>query len=187
MTKPQRRHYQSYYIQQGDTHIPCTHEECFAPGEPPTPENPYKQRWYYDFEGSIAVRMEHGEKEQTLCRWNASSMKRIERQDEKDKEMLEADRTGVSENGLPFGFEIPCSTDVAKIVERMEFLRILYAALATLSKEYQELWEMVEAGAKRKDIAQHFGITTDGAYYKEKRMYELLYKNEALKNWFEKS
>jgi len=38
-----------------------------------------------------------------------------------------------------------------------------------------------------KDIAQHFGITTDGAYYKEKRMYELLYKNEALKNWFEKS
>ena len=187
MIKPQRRHYQSYYIQQGDTHIPCTHEECFAPGEPPSEVNPYKQCWYYAEDFSQAVRLERSAKGYECYKINASSLKDIERQEEVNKDMVELDRYRESEDGFPFGFEIPCPANVEKTVMRVIELRLLDAALKTVSEEHRKLWDLVIAGKKKKDIAKHYGITVDGVRYRENRLHSHLRSDKALKNWFVKS
>ena len=186
MKNYQRLHYKEYYIQKDGKLIPCTRMECFSPGEPPTLDNPFKQRWYYAEDRSMAVRLERSELGHEWYKANASSLKDIERQDDKNKDLIELDRPSESEGGLPFGFEIPCSTDVEKIVLRIEELRRLSAALETLSDEYRELWDMVIAGKRKKDIAERFGITVDGVRYRENHLHKLLGANKALKNWFEK-
>jgi len=187
MKNPQSRHYKSYFIQKGNDYIPCTHEECFAPGELPTLENPYKQRWYYAEDFSQAVRLERSARGQAWYNANDSSLKRIERQDEQLKDIWELDRPSESEEGLPFGFEIPCSENVEEIVTRIEELRILLSVLETLSAENRELWDMLIAGTKKKDIAEHFGLTTDGVFYREKKLREILGSDKILNAWFEKS
>ena len=186
MKNYQRLHYKEYYIQEGDNHIPCTRAECFAPGEPPTLDNPFKQRWYYAEDRSMTVRLERSEDGQKCYNANESSLKRIERQEEKYKGLMSIDRPLESEDGLPFGFEIPCGMDVEKIVLRIEELRILEDTLGALSGEYQHLWIMVIEKIRKKDIAEHFNINVDQLYQWEKKMRKIIGSNEALKNWFEK-
>ena len=48
MKNYQKFHYRSYYRMRptGET-VECTRQECFAPAETPTADNPFVQRWYY--------------------------------------------------------------------------------------------------------------------------------------------
>jgi len=186
MKNYQKLHYDKYYIQQGDDYVSCTKAECFNSGEPPTSIKPFKQRWYYAEDGSMAVRLERSSNNADVFNANASSIKRMERTRDKEKGMLSYNSSHVSEDGMPCDFEIPCTTNVEDIVMRIEELRLLTAALKKLSDEYRELYEMIIAGIRKKDIAKYFNISVDGVYYREKQLYKFLASDEGLKNWFNK-
>lgn len=74
------KHYNHYYIQtiDGQT-VETTRLECIAPGENPTAENPYKQRWFYDFEAGYIIRLLRNEQGEKLYRDNEASFKKEER------------------------------------------------------------------------------------------------------------
>lgn len=74
------KHYDHYYIQVDDVQaVETTRAECIAPGEEPTVDNPYKQRWYYDIEASYIIRLLRNEKGEKLYRDNASFIRGNER------------------------------------------------------------------------------------------------------------
>ena len=66
------KHYARYYIQTADGQsYETTRAKCFEQGETPTPENPYKRRWYYDGENySFIVRLPRNEQGEALYRLN---------------------------------------------------------------------------------------------------------------------
>ena len=58
MKNYQQFHYRHYYRmrQSGET-VECTRQECFAPAETPTADNPFVQRWYYSPDREVAIRL----------------------------------------------------------------------------------------------------------------------------------
>jgi len=186
MKNYQRLNYTEYFIQKGDEMIPCTKAECFAPGEVPSLENPCKQRWYYCEERTMAIRLERSERGHAWYVANASSLKNEERWGEKFNSMVHIDAPHTNEDGVPFGFEIPCGGDVESIVMRMEELRILGCKLETLAIEQKQLWDMVVENLRKKDIAKYFELNLDRLYYKEKKLKDNIRSDEALQGWFEK-
>ncbi|MCD7772243.1 MAG: hypothetical protein LUH23_09195 [Oscillospiraceae bacterium] len=68
--------------------IKVSKAECFAPGEAPTEDNPYKQRWYYDPDKKIAVRLPRNEMGQKIYQGNACDLKPKERNTARQSECV---------------------------------------------------------------------------------------------------
>jgi len=72
--------YKNYYVQNADGQcLEVTRAECLAVGEEPSLENPYKQRWIYDFEADYIVRLLRNEQGEELYKLNAISVRKEER------------------------------------------------------------------------------------------------------------
>ena len=80
MFNRQKLHYDEYRIQLEDgTEIKVTKAECFAPGEKPTADNPFKQRWYYSPDQKLAIRLPRSKEGEKTYRENDNDLKGIER------------------------------------------------------------------------------------------------------------
>ena len=79
MLNYQRFPYKEYFLENeyGDF-IRCSRRECFARAEKPTKDNPWKQRWYYDPDQSMAIRLARTEENDAIHRFNQASLKRVE-------------------------------------------------------------------------------------------------------------
>jgi len=85
MKNYQSLHYRHYYRmrQSGET-VECTQQECFAPAEMPTPDNPFVQRWYYSPDRELAIRLPRNTMGEDTHRANAADLKSQERSKEKE-------------------------------------------------------------------------------------------------------
>ena len=89
MKNYQSLYYKNYFAQNADgDYIPVNRKDCFAPGETPTPDNPFRQRWFYDPEAGYAVRLERNQCGEDIYLMNSASMKR-ESGNVKRSEMIE--------------------------------------------------------------------------------------------------
>ncbi|NLN65375.1 MAG: hypothetical protein GX144_08205, partial [Clostridiaceae bacterium] len=80
MKNYQKLFYKNYYAQnEKGEYIPVSRKVCFAPAEPPTEDNPYKQKWFYDPEAGYAVRLERNKENEDIHRLNDTSLKKEER------------------------------------------------------------------------------------------------------------
>ncbi len=80
MLNRQKLFYDEYRILLEDgTEIKVTKAECFAPGEKPTKDNPYKQRWYYSPDQKVAIRLPRTKEGERRYLDNDAELKSIER------------------------------------------------------------------------------------------------------------
>jgi hypothetical protein len=210
MKNYQKLYYQHYYemTPKGD-HIEVSRRVCFAPPEEPTAENPFKQRWYYSPDKCIAIRLPRDKKGDDAGKANAADLKGLERSEarkfqcvwkdtqncdqdcdrcnRKVARTLELDKTYVDgDDGLESKYE-PAdeSADIAKILEDEALLATLIALLDRLTQDEQTLWGFLKAGARKQDIANHFHLTLDGVYYREKQLRAKIRADKTLRGFFE--
>jgi DNA-directed RNA polymerase specialized sigma24 family protein len=68
--------YQRYYNQDLDGKcVPVSRKECFAPATPPTADNPYPQRWFYDYEAGDVIRLARTKVGDELGKRNAADLR----------------------------------------------------------------------------------------------------------------
>ena len=84
MKNYQQIHYRTYYRMRpsGET-VECTRQECFAPAETPTADNPFVQRWYYSPDREMAIRLPRNTMGDDTHKANAADLKSQERAQEK--------------------------------------------------------------------------------------------------------
>ncbi len=84
MLNYQQNHYKHYRILLEDgTEREVTREECFAPAEQPTEDNPYIQRWYYSPDGFLAIRLPRNAMGQAVKQANGADLKYCERSEKR--------------------------------------------------------------------------------------------------------
>ena len=191
MRNYQKLYYQHYYeMLPNGTETEVTRRACFAPAEDPTPANPFKQRWYYDPEASYVIRLPRNQLGDDLGKRNAADLKALERyQVRKDKNCPgELDRPiTCGEDGNDIFIEVEDETaDILDILEDREQLAALISMLNKLAPEERELWNCLVKKVKKQEIADRFGITLDGVYYREKRLKSILRSDATLKIFYEK-
>ena len=191
MLNYQKLYFQSYFqMLPNGTETEVTRRECFAPAEEPTPANPYKQRWWYDPEASYAIRLPRNQMGDDLGKRNAADLKATERyQVRKIKNCPgELDRPiTCGEDGNDVLIDIADETaDILAILEDREKLSALFSALNKLAPDERELWNCLANKVKKQDIADRFGITLDGVYYREKRLKSIIRSDATLKTFYEK-
>jgi hypothetical protein len=167
-----------------------TRRVCFAPAEDPTMSNPFKQRWFYDPEASYVIRLPRSQMGEDLGKRNAADLKGAERyQVRKDKNCPgELDRPiSCGDDGSDVFIDIADETaDILAILEDREQLSALISALNKLAPDDRKLWDCLANKVKKQDIADRFGITLDGVYYREKRLKAILRSDATLKIFYEK-
>ena len=84
MKNYQQFHYRHYYRMRpsGET-VECTRQECFAPAEMPTADNPFVQRWYYSPDCEMAIRLPRNTMGDDTHKANAADLKSLERAQKK--------------------------------------------------------------------------------------------------------
>ena len=172
------------------TETELTRRACFAPAEDPTLANPFKQRWYYDPEAGYVIRLPRNQMGDGLGKRNAADLKATERyQVRKIKNCpSELDKPITrDENGNDIFIEVEDETaDIHAILEDREQLSALISALNKLAPDERELWNCLVKKVKKHEIADRFGITLDGVYYREKRLKSIIRSDAALKTFYEK-
>ena len=191
MRNYQKLFYQHYYeMLPNGKETEVTRRACFAPAEDPTPANPFKQRWYYDHEASYVIRLPRNQKGDDLGKRNAADLKASERyQLRKDKNCPgELDRPiSCGDDGNEIFIEVADeAADILAILEDREQLSTLISALNKLAPDERELWNCLVKKVKKQEIADRFGITLDGVYYREKRLKSILRSDATLKIFYEK-
>ena len=191
MRNYQKLYYQHYYeMLPNGTETEVTRRECFAPAEDPTPANPFKQRWYYDPEASYVIRLPRNQMGDDLGKRNAADLKASERyQIRKDKNCPgELDKLiSCGDDGNEIFIEVAVeAADILAILEDREKLSALISALDKLAPDERELWNCLAKKVKKQEIADRFGITIDGVYYREKRLKSILRSDATLKIFYEK-
>ena len=190
MKNYQKLYYQHYYeILPNGTETEVTRRTCFAPAEDPTMTNPFKQRWYYDPEASYVIRLPRNQTGDDLGKRNAADLKAAERyQVRKIKNCPgELDRPISCEDGNEVLLEVEDEkADTLAILEDREKLSALFSALNKLAPDDRALWDCLTNKVKKQDIADRFGITLDGVYYREKRLKAILRSDATLKIFYEK-
>ena len=84
MLNRQKLCYDEYRILLEDgTEIKVSKAECFAPGEKPTKDDPYKRRWYYSPDQKVAIRLPRSEEGERMYKKNDADLKGIERNTER--------------------------------------------------------------------------------------------------------
>ena len=190
MKNYQKLYYQHYYeMLPNGTETEVTRRVCFAPAEDPTMSNPFKQRWYYDPEASYAIRLPRNQMGDDLGKRNAADLKAAERyQVRKIKNCPgELDKPISFDDGNEVLLEVEDEkADILAILEDREKLSALLSALNKLAPDDRALWACLANKAKKQDIADSFGITLDGVYYREKRLKSILRSDATLKTFYEK-
>ena len=191
MRNYQKLYYQHYYeMLPNGMETEVTRRACFAPAEDPTPANPFKQRWYYDPEASYVIRLPRNQMGDDLGKRNAADLKASERyQIRKDKNCPgELDRpiTCGDDCNEIFIEVADEAADILAILEDREQLSALISALNKLAPDERELWNCLVKKVKKQEIADRFGITLDGVYYREKRLKSILRSDATLKIFYEK-
>jgi hypothetical protein len=155
------------------------------------------------------VRLERNERGEKIYRANSASVRREERYRESRLECVFKDTADCDQNcdycarsytshtvemdmhwnkdgeELVSLFELDEDIDIHESAERNAELEAFNVALEKLPYG-RELWELLKAGASKKAIAGHFGITVNGVRYREQRMHEIFCADEPLKNFFRK-
>ena len=91
------------------------------------------------------------------------------------------------EDGNDIFIEVEDETaDIHAILEDREQLSALISALNKLAPDDRALWNCLAKKVKKQDIADRFGITLDGVYYREKRLKSIIRSDAALKTFYEK-
>ena len=191
MRNYQKLYYQHYYeMLPNGTETEVTRRACFAPAEDPTPANPFRHRWYYDPEASYVIRLPRNQMGDDLGKRNAADLKAAERyQVRKIKNFPgELDRPiTCGDDGNDIFIEVTDETaDILAILEDREQLAALISALNRLAPDERELWDCLANKVKKQEIADRFGITLDGVYYREKRLKSILCSDATLKTFYEK-
>ena len=189
MRNYQKLYYQHYYIMLSNgAETEVTRRECFAPAKEPTEVNPYKQRWFYDPEASYAIRLPRNQKGENLGKRNAADLKKEERVQSGKAEHcgFELDKPiGYGDDGTEAYTEIEdVTSDVEAIFQDQAELEALISVLDRLAPDDRELWKLMKAQTKKQDIADRFGITLDGVYYREKRLKFILRSDRTLKSFY---
>ena len=183
-------YYQHYFEMLPDgTETEVTRRECFAPAEDPTMSNPFKQRWHYDPEASYAIRLPRNQMGDDLGKRNAADLKATERyQVRKIKNCPgELDKPISCEDGNEVLLEVEDEkADILAILEDREKLSALFSALNKLAPDDRKLWNCLANKVTKQDIADRFGITLDGVYYREKRLKSILRSDATLKTFYAK-
>ena len=78
------------------------------------------------------------------------------------------------------------AADILAILEDREQLSALISVFNKLASEERELWNCLVKKVKKQEIADRFGITLDGVYYREKRLKSILRSDATLKIFYEK-
>lgn len=82
MLNYQKYHYNQYRVLLEDgTELTVSREECFASGEAPTEDNPYRQRWYYSPDHVLAIRLPRNKDGENAYLVNAADLRGIEREE----------------------------------------------------------------------------------------------------------
>lgn len=191
MKNYQKLYYQHYYeILPNGTETEVTRRTCFAPAEDPTMTNPFKQRWYYDPEASYVIRLPRNQMGDDLGKRNAADLKATERYQVRKIENCpgELDRPVTSDgNGNDVLIEVADeAADILAILEDREQLSALISALKKLAPDDRALWDCLANKVKKQEIADRFGITLDGVYYREKRLRSIIRSDATLKTFYEK-
>jgi len=214
MKNYQRLYYKNYYAQnEKGEYIPVSRKVCFAPAEPPTEENPYKQRWFYDPEAGYVVRLERSKHGEEFYRTNDTSLKREERYrnrkfaciwkgtsncdqnciecNEKNTcRTVELDKTWTSENSdeMKSIFDpIDETQNITEMLENKEITTIILAAYKNLSNEDQLLFNCLIEKKAKQEIAKLLNLkSVDGVRYRELQLRKKLLLNKDLKEFLEK-
>lgn len=189
MRNYQKLYYQHYYAMlPNGAETEVTRRECFALAKDPTTTNPFKQRWFYDPEASYAMRLPRNPLGEKLGKRNAADLKKDERVQSGKAENcgIELDRPiGYGDDGTEVFMEIKDMTaNVEAIFQDQALLDALISLLDRLAPDDRELWELMKAQTKKQDIADRFGITLDGVYYREKRLKSILRSDKTLKSFY---
>ena len=213
MKNYQRLYYQHYYAQKPDGEcVPVTRKECFAPATPPTADNPYPQRWFYDLEAGYVIRLARTKTGDDLGKRNAADLKSEERHRERKYRCVWKDTKNCDQNcaqcnrrhtsrtveldkswsndddpDLESRFDMADETaDIEAIITDRELLAALIATLNSLTQDDRELWTFLRDKAKKQEIADHFNLTLDGVRYREKRLFAKFQNDKTLRAFFEK-
>ena len=191
MRNYQKLYFQHYYeMLPNGTETEVTRRTCFASAEDPTLANPFKQRWYYDPEASYVIRLPRNQMGDDLGKRNAADLKATERYQVRKIENCpgELDRPVTSDgNGNDVLIEVADeAADILAILEDREQLSALISALKKLAPDDRALWDCLANKVKKQEIADRFGITLDGVYYREKRLKSIIRSDATLKTFYEK-
>ena len=190
MKNYQKLYYQHYYeMLPNGMETEVSRRTCFAPDEEPTPSNPFKQRWFYDPEASYVIRLPRNQMGDDLGKRNAADLKAAERyQVRKIKNCPgELDKHISFDDGNEVLLEVEDEkADILAILEDREKLSALISVLNMLAPDDRALWACLANKVKKQDIADSFGITLDGVYYREKRLKAILRSDATLKTFYEK-
>ena len=185
---------------------------CFASSEPPTKDNPYKQRWFYDEEAGYVVRLSRTKESEDIHRFNSSSLKREERyrnrkfaciykdtnkcnqvcdrcEYKNTSRTVELDKNWSSDNDEMDSFFTPTddSQDILNILEDKELRNILQSAFENLSFEDQLLFNCLIEKKAKKEIARLLNLkSVDGVRYRELQLRKKLLSNKNLKDILDK-
>jgi hypothetical protein len=187
MRNYQKLFYQHYYTMLPDgAETEVSRRECFAPGEEPTADNPFIQRWFYDPEASYAIRLPRSPLGESLGKRNAADRKKGERVQENDAKYggVELDKPLYSgDDGSEVYMELEdTNADVARIYEDLESLGVLIDAFKRLEPSDQLLFRLMGAKAKKAVIAEKMQMTVDGVRYRENRLRKILCSDPSLKD-----
>jgi hypothetical protein len=212
MKNYQRINYRKYYAQdESGNYVEVDRKTCFASSEPPTEDNPYKQRWFYDEEAGYVVRLSRTKESEDIHRFNSSSLKREERyrnrklaciykdtnkcnQDcdrckcKNTSRTVELDKNWANDNDEKDSFFTPAddSQDILNILEDKELTRLIRIAFDSLSPEDQLLFNCLLERKAKKVVAGLLGITVDGVRYRELQLRKKLLAHKELKSFLEK-
>lgn len=182
MLNYQKFHYDAYYLENKDgDFIRCSRRDCFARAEKPTKDNPWKQRWYYDPDQSMAIRLARTKENDTIHRFNQAWLKREERYDDVTESCVWKDTSNCDQNCVECNrknmkrvirldkgwdsseeleFQVPDDFDLEELFAESVLIKELLSTLDDLSSdEYFLLKALYVDERTHRDYASELGIS----------------------------
>lgn len=190
MKNYQNLHYRHYYhIHSSGKTVECTRPECFAPGETPTADNPFVQRWYYSPDREMAIRLPRNTIGDETHKANAADLRSQERWTVRAAKYgnLEINKPmSHSHDGGESGFNIPDAAygPVEFLMKKETFTSILVAVEALTSEE-RHLWDELLSEKTEAKIAEERGLSEGVIRKQVKKLARTLRENAELKIYFE--
>ncbi|NLO45340.1 MAG: sigma-70 family RNA polymerase sigma factor [Clostridiales bacterium] len=190
MKNYQQFHYRTYYRMRpsGET-VECTRQECFAPAETPTADNPFVQRWYYSPDREVAIRLPRNVMGDDTHKANAADLKLQERWTVRAAKHgdLEIDKPmSRTDDGEESGFDIPDDADgPVEFLIKKETVTSIRIAVDVLTPDERYLWDELLSDKTKAKIAEECGLSEGAIRKRVKKLARTLLENPALKNYFE--
>lgn len=172
MLNYQKLNYHRYFVMnaRGESRQ-CSRSECFAAPDD-LPGCPYKQRWLYDEEAGYAVRLPRTKLGDELGRFNQAFLKKEERYRDRRSAQVSIDQPRFNDDGDEVGgmdFADPNVDIEGRFIEQDSYRR-LTELLSQLKEADRQLIKFLRAKTPKQQVADFFGITLDGVYYREKQL-----------------